>query len=307
MPAPSDIVLRTDRLSKRYGKRWAVQDLSLEVRRGEIFGFLGPNGAGKSTTIRMLLTLVRPTSGTVALFGESLDGHRGRLLNRVGGLVEGADFYEYLSARRNLEIIAGLYARIPPGAVDRVLEAVRLADRAGDRVKTFSHGMRQRLGIAQALLADPELVILDEPTTGLDPQGIVEVRDLVTSLARERGITVFLSSHLLSEIEQTATAMAIIHHGRLVVQGGVRELLSATRMEITLDARPSDRALAVLSEMSIASGVKEQAGMLSLTIESKDIPALTRALVERGVEVHAVIPKRSLEEYFLSITSEAAP
>ncbi|HEX9006848.1 MAG TPA: ABC transporter ATP-binding protein [Bacteroidota bacterium] len=306
MSDASSTVIRTDGLSKRYGRRWAVQDLSLEVHRGEVFGFLGPNGAGKSTTIRMMLSLVRPTGGFVELFGDRVDRRRASALRRVGGLVERADFYGYLTARRNLEIVGTLYGGVPPGAVDRALVTVGLADRGNDRVKTFSHGMKQRLGIAQALLSAPELVILDEPTTGLDPQGIVEVRELITSLARDHGITVFLSSHLLGEIEQTAASMAIIHHGKLVVQGPVRELLSSAQMTVTLDARPLERARSVLSRLTFIQDVKEQAGLLILTMDSKDVPALARALVEDGVEVNALVPKRSLEEYFLSITSESA-
>jgi ABC-2 type transport system ATP-binding protein len=252
----------------------------------------------------MLLSLVRPTAGHVELFGLRLDRRRGAVLGRVGGLVERADFYSYLSARANLEIVAALYGGLPRAAVDRALEMVGLAERAGDRVRTFSHGMRQRLGIAQALLAAPELVILDEPTTGLDPQGIVEVRTLITGLARDHGITVFLSSHLLGEIEQTADSMAIIHRGRLVVQGEVRDLLRAETTTVSLDARPAARAALLLGGMAAVRDLRREGDQFRMTLDAAEIPALTRALVEGGLEVHALTPRRSLEEYFLAITAE---
>ena len=239
----SDPVLQAFNLSKRFKSRWAVHELNLTVPRGEVFGFLGPNGAGKSTTIRMFLTLITPTSGRVELFGKPLHRHRAEILARVGGLVERADFYLYLTARRNLEIIAGLIGSTSSKKIDAVLDIVGLLDRAGDKVKTYSHGMKQRLGIGQALLGDPEFIILDEPTSGLDPIGIKEVRELIRQLSTEQSITVFLSSHLLSEIEQTATSMAIINAGRLVVQGKVKELLEEREGIVRIDARPKEQVL----------------------------------------------------------------
>jgi ABC-type multidrug transport system ATPase subunit len=302
---PSNRVLRTVDLGKRYGRRWAVRELNLDVVQGEVFGFLGPNGAGKSTTIRMMLSLIRPTAGRIELFNKRLDRERRSILARVGGLVEAADFYPYLSARRNLAIVAALYGAIERGAIDRALQLVGLADRGNDRVKTYSHGMKQRLGIAQALLADPELIILDEPTTGLDPQGIAEVRDLINSLSRDQGITVFLSSHLLSEIEQTATTMAIINHGTLVVQGSVRDLLSTDAATIRIDARPIDVALRALSDTRRVPEPRIDNGLITLTVPHEEVPALVKTLVERGAAVHSVVPQRSLEEYFLKITAES--
>ena len=239
---PSDIILQTFGLGKRYGKRWAVRDLDLTVHRGDVFGFLGPNGAGKSTTIRMLLTLIKPTTGRVDLFGRSLQRHRSAALRRVGGLVERADFYLYLTARRNLEIVASLRGDDSHKDIDRVLDIVGLTARANDKVKAYSHGMKQRLGIAQALLGAPEFVVLDEPTTGLDPQGIKEVRELIRQLSQSGTVTIFLSSHLLAEIEQTATHMAIINQGTLAVQGRVADLLAAGPHLVRIDARPLDRA-----------------------------------------------------------------
>jgi ABC-2 type transport system ATP-binding protein len=300
-----DIILRTVNLGKRFGRRWAVRNLNLEVRRGEVFGFLGPNGAGKSTTIRMLLSLIRPTEGDVELFGRSLRTHRREILARIGGLVERADFYLYLSARRNLELIASMIGNVPRGAVDEALEAVGLADRGGDRVKTYSHGMKQRLGIAQALLGNPDMVILDEPTSGLDPQGIKDVRDLIRRLSRDHHTTVFLSSHLLHEIEQTATSMAIINEGTLVVQGDARGLLASGDHVLRIAADPEDLALNILRGLPFVRDPVAAEGWISVRCEPHHAADLVRALVAAGVAVRAAVPRRSLEEYFLAITEGA--
>jgi ABC-2 type transport system ATP-binding protein len=282
-----------------------VRALNLTVPRGEVFGFLGPNGAGKSTTIRMFLSLIAPTSGRVELFGKPLNRHRAELLARVGGLVERADFYLYLTARRNLEIVAALIGKDASKKIDLVLDIVGLLDRAGDKVKTYSHGMKQRLGIAQALLGKPEFIILDEPTSGLDPIGIKEVRDLIRRLSVEESITVFLSSHLLSEIEQTATSMAIINAGKLVVQGNVKDLLEEREGVVRIDAHPVEKVLRIISEHRLAKAVASSGETVQATMSSSDVPALARLLVEGGVEVRALIPRRSLEEYFLSLTEQA--
>src|ERR1051326_5322398 len=220
MSAP---ILATAGLTKRYGRRRVVDGLALEVEEGDIFGFLGPNGAGKSTTIRMILDLVRPSGGSIAIFRRTPRRERRTILAQVGALVERADLYTYLDGLTNLRLLlrqAGLADR---GRAQEVLELVGLGDRARDKVKTYSHGMRQRLGLAQALLGRPRLVILDEPTTGLDPLGMKEVRELLRTLAAEHGMTIFLSTHLLAEVEQVCTRLAVIHHGRLVAQGTVRE------------------------------------------------------------------------------------
>ena len=302
----SDLVLQTHSLGKRYRNRWAVQDVNLTVSRGEVFGFLGPNGAGKSTTIRMLLSLVAPTSGRVDLFGRPLLNNRNEVLRRVGGLVESADFYSYLSGHRNLEVVAALTGGVSPGAIEEVLTIVGLEERAGDRVKTYSHGMRQRLGIAQALLGWPEFIILDEPTSGLDPQGIKEVRELVRRLSREREMTIFLSSHLLNEIEQTATNMAIIHEGKVVVQGSVQDLLSSGNNVVKIEARPIEKAISVIEGQRFVQGLKRDGQFLEVKMPLERINSLNVSLVNASVEVHALIPRRSLEEYFLSITERAS-
>ncbi|MBI5474339.1 MAG: ABC transporter ATP-binding protein [Ignavibacteriae bacterium] len=299
---PEDIILRTHHLSKRFGKRWAVRQVNLEVRRGDVFGFLGPNGAGKSTTIRMLLSLIRPTEGDVLLFGRPLRSHRRESLTRVGGLVERADFYLYLTARRNLEIVASLRGGCPKQEIDRVLELVGLRERAKDKVKTFSHGMKQRLGIGQALLGSPEFIILDEPTTGLDPQGIKEVRELIRSLSVDHAMTIFLSSHLLSEIEQTATSMAIINRGSLVVQGNVRQLLNEGGSVVRISAEPLEQAEEAARRFDGVHSVQRNADVLEVRINPEQVSALNAMLVQTGIRVNSVIPKRSLEDFFLSIT-----
>ncbi len=298
-----DTILKTTALTKRFGKRLAVRDLDLAVHRGDIFGFLGPNGAGKSTTIRMVLSLIAPTSGSVQLFGRDARVDRS-VLARVGGLVERPDFYLYLSAMKNMEIVSALYGKVDRGRIMEVLGIVGLADRAQDRVKAYSHGMKQRLGIAQALIAQPELLILDEPTNGLDPQGMKEVRELILRLNRDHGMTVFLSSHLLNEIEQVATRMCILHRGELVVQGSVRELLSRERVAVRIQADPVERAAALLEEMDWVTDISRQDDHLTCTMAEQDLSRSNTAMVEAGIAVSAFAPRRSLEDYFLSITEQ---
>jgi ABC-type multidrug transport system ATPase subunit len=213
-------------LSKRFNHLQAVDNLNLEVLEADVYGFLGPNGSGKSTTIRMMLSLVRPDSGTIDIFGMSLKNSRKDILSRIGALVEKPDFYEYLSAYKNLEILSSYFGR--KDSRDRIMEVLEitgLQDRANSKVKTYSRGMKQRLGIAQAILHDPELIILDEPTSGLDPQGVKDIRDLILYLSREIHKTILLSSHQLHEIELVANRMVIIDKGKAVIEGEVKELL----------------------------------------------------------------------------------
>ena len=299
-----DIILKTTNLGKQYKNRWAAEDLNLEIHRGDVFGFLGPNGAGKSTTIRMILSLIAPTTGSVELFGYRLEKEREEALAKVAGIVEKPDFYLYLSAFRNMEIAGSLtLGKTPPRKkiVDS-MALVGLADRAQDRVKTFSHGMKQRLGIAQSLLCDPELIVLDEPTNGLDPQGMKEVRELIGRLSTQHNMTVFLSSHLLNEVEQVATRMAIINKGKLVVQGGVQELLRASANRILFNAEPLKKALSVLNKLNIVSNASLDSTGITATVETKDLPVVVAKLVSAKCKVYGVKQQRSLEEYFLSVT-----
>ncbi|MBR9974081.1 MAG: ABC transporter ATP-binding protein [Bacteroidetes bacterium] len=299
----AEIILQTTGLGKQFGKRHAVQNLDLSVRRGDIYGFLGPNGAGKSTTIRMILSLITPTTGSVRLFGREVSADRS-VLARVGGLVERPDFYLYLSAMKNMEIVAALYGRVDRRRIMEVLDIVGLADRARDRVKAYSHGMKQRLGIAQALIAEPELLILDEPTNGLDPQGMKEVRELIRRLNRDHGMTVFLSSHLLNEIELVATRMCILHRGQLVVQGGVRELLSHDRITVRIQAEPRERAMELLRGIDGVEDLETRDEGVSCNVPESELARVNAALVTGGVAVSSFAPRRSLEDYFLDITEK---
>ena len=302
----SEQILRTHNLGKKYRRLWAVKNLNLEVNRGDVFGFLGPNGAGKSTTIRMILSLIRPTVGEVEIFGYSLKSQRLHALRSVSGIVEKPDFYSYLSGYKNLEIVGGLTEPVRRKRIAEMLELVGLADRGSDKVKTYSHGMKQRLGIAQALISDPELVILDEPTNGLDPQGMKDVRELILHLSRDQKKTIILSSHLLSEVEMVANRMAIIHKGELVVQGKVQDLLYKGEKYIVLDAEPRTKVQALLKKQkNIVRNVHEEQGKFYVHMEFSNIPELTRHLVQGGVQVKALIPRRSLEDLFLSITENA--
>lgn len=297
-----DVILQTRNLGKQYKKRWAVHHLNLEVHRGDVFGFLGPNGAGKSTTIRMLLTLIKPTEGDVSLFGRSIKKEREEALRSIGGIVEKPDFYLYLSAFRNLEIVGALNGGVGRKRMLEVLDLVGLSQRATDNVKTYSHGMKQRLGIAQALLSDPELVILDEPTSGLDPQGMKEIRDLIRHLAHDQKKTVMLSSHLLNEVEMVANRMAIINRGELVTQGDVTSLLDKGEKYVIVRGKPAAKLRAVLKNEEVVKKVVNRGDKWEVTMSFDDIPVLAKVLVKNGIEVQALIPRRSLEDYFLSLT-----
>ena len=298
-------ILVTHKLGKRYGVRWAVRNLDLEIRRGDVFGFLGPNGAGKSTTIRMILSLIRPTEGEVRLFGHPLRTERAAALRRVGGIVEKPDFYLYLSAIRNLEVVGALSGGVSRRRIEEVLDLVGLLARAKDTVKTYSHGMKQRLGIAQALLTDPELVVLDEPTNGLDPQGMKEVRELIRSLAHDRQKTIILSSHLLHEVELVANRMAIINLGELAVQGTVDELLQRGEAAVLLRATPLRGVLALCRRIKSVKRITQEGKDLRLEMPTKDVPQLVAALVRARVRIETVRPVRSLEALFLSITEQS--
>lgn len=301
-------VIEINNLYKKFKKIMAVDDLNVNVYRGDVFGFLGPNGAGKSTTIRMLMTLIFPTSGSVKVFGMPLHQNRLAILARTGGIVEKPDLYNYMSARKNLEMLGSISGReIPKKRIDEVLELVGLTDRQKSRVKTFSFGMKQRLGIAQALVHDPELIILDEPTTGLDPQGMKEIRELIFFLSRVKKKTIFLSSHILSEVELVADRMIIIDKGKTVVEGYVKELLKTPRVRVDLDTDEPQRASDLIKNSlwnSTFEGVKEN--IISLNMEKDAIPELNRFLIQNSINVFGLTPKRSLEEYFLNITEKGA-
>ncbi|MCH7733082.1 MAG: ABC transporter ATP-binding protein [Candidatus Marinimicrobia bacterium] len=297
----SEVILRIENLTKSFKDRKVVDSLNLEVTEGEVFGFLGPNGAGKSTTIRLILSLIKPDSGDVKIFGKWVTKHRNGSLQNVGALIEEAAFYKNLTARRNLQILVNLGGGTNR-RIDEVLEIVRLIDRADDKVKTYSHGMKQRLGIAQALLHNPKLMILDEPTSGLDPHGIKEVRELIKSMSDD-GITVFLSSHLLHEVEQSCSTMAIINEGRLVVSGKVKDLLKQTDLFTTeIQAQPIEEAVSVIRQLDFVKIVVVSEESIKVSVSKDDLPNLTTVLVEKGIKVSAIVPRSSLEDFFLSLT-----
>ncbi len=301
-----DAVITTSRLTKRYGKRLAVDGLDLEVGRGQIFGFLGPNGAGKSTTIRMLLGLIRPNGGEVRVLGARVPGERLRVAAKVGALAESPAFYEHLSGRRNLELLSRLSGSCERARIDRALELVGLADRQNDKVGAYSHGMRQRLGIAQALLPKPELVILDEPATGLDPQGLAEVRELMRLLRDEEGMTIFLSSHLLHEVELICTDVGVVSRGRLVKRGTVEELLRRPESQVEVAVDDPARAAQVAGGLSFVSRAEVANGHVRVSVIGDTAADLNRELVAAGLRVSALSPARStLEEIYLTLMAEA--
>jgi len=300
--------IETRRLSKSFGRGGdrvqAVVDLDLSVPAGQVYGFLGPNGAGKSTTIRMLMDLVRPTAGQAAFFGQPVTELASR--RRAGALVEGADFYPFMNARDNLAVLGRTANDYQPGRIDELLETVGLAGRAAERVSGYSTGMKQRLGLAAALLGDPDLLILDEPTNGLDPAGIQEMRGFIRALAHEQGKTVFLSSHLLNEVEQVCDRVAIIHRGRLLREGPVGELLGSDTHELQLQLQPVEKALAVLSGRWKVERLENGSGLPWLRVEadSAEAPGIVAGLVGAGVAVHQVVQRRqTLEDFFIAITN----
>ena len=298
-------VIEVINLTKVFREVKAVEGLNLNVNRGDVFGFLGPNGAGKSTTIRMLVSLIAPQEGSIKILGRSLNQNKREISGRVGAIVEKPDFYNYLSAYKNLEILGSISGKsISEKRIMDTLELVGLAARFNSKVKTYSHGMKQRLGIAQALLHDPELIILDEPTTGLDPQGVKEIRDLIIHLSKTEGKTIFLSSHILSEVELVANRMIIINKGKTIVEGNVNELLNSSNVKVTFEVDNVDEAKKVLettrwSEKILSFSDKE----IIFQLDSDEIAELNKYFVESGVSVKAIIPSRSLEDYFLKITS----
>ena len=292
-------------LSKRFGAFEAVSDLSFSVQEGDIFGFLGQNGAGKSTTIRMLLSLVMPTSGNIRLFGKDLRTHRGEVLRKTGAIIESPDLYPFLSGYDNLRLFSRVGGtRLDRSALMNTLDQVGLAGRAGDKVRTYSQGMKQRLGIAIALVQDPELVILDEPTNGLDPQGIVDVRNLILSLNRTEGKTFLVSSHLLSEVELIASRMLIIDRGRKVAEGLVRELIDPDRVMLELETTAPAAAQQVLSQSRWAGAIRPAGpGRTLLDVPREEVPQVASELMEKGVGIRSMKPVNTLEAYFLSLTN----
>jgi ABC-2 type transport system ATP-binding protein len=292
-------------LVKRYGEIVAVDHVNLTVERGDVFGYLGPNGAGKTTSLRMLLGLIRPTEGAVRLFGRDplVDG--ARALDGVAGFVEGPRFYPYLSGRRNLRLLADLDAGANAARIEEVLELVELSDRGKDRVGGYSHGMKQRLGIAASLLRAPQLLLLDEPTTGLDPAGMRDMRTLVTRLAGE-GITILLSSHVLAEVEELCNRVAIIRKGQIIYEGLLHELLHSASGGYRLHTTDDDRARTLLLALQGVEAVTAVDGGLRVQSDEAALAAATVVLGRAGIGILALVPHTAtLEELFLGMTGAA--
>jgi ABC-type multidrug transport system ATPase subunit len=298
----NDHVIETRDLSKRYGEDLvAVDRLALRVRRGEVYGFLGPNGAGKTTTLRMLLGLVRPTSGDATVLGAPPGAPDG--LARIGAMIEGPGFYPYLTGRDNLRIVAR-YARVPETRIDPALDEVELAGRASDRFATYSQGMKQRLGVAAALLKEPELLILDEPTNGLDPAGMAGMRSLIRRLGQGNR-TVLLSSHLMTEVEQICDRVGVIRGGSLIEEGTVDDLRGRAGLQVR--AEPLDAARRLLADVPGVERVAVTDGTLRVATDPAGAAAINRALVQAGIAVSELrVERASLEDVFLELTKETA-
>lgn len=301
----TDYAIDTHQLTRRFGQRETVKRIDLKVPKREIYGFLGPNGAGKTTTIRMLLGLIRASSGDIRILGKDLNKNRMEILKDVGSLVESPSYYAHLSGYKNLKIVTLMHG-IPESRINEVLQWVRLEQAAHRPVKGYSLGMKQRLGIAMALITEPKLLILDEPTNGLDPSGIQEIRELISRLPRDFDITVLLSSHLLSEIEQVATYVGIINHGELIFQGPLQELTERSRPYVWMEIDKPMEAAAALSGNGWDAEPDAATGQLRTSVtDRRESAEMIRYLVEQQHDVYRVTEKKkTLEEIFLELTGQ---
>lgn len=299
-------IIQVKNLTKEFKEIKAVNDLSFVVEAGQVYGFLGQNGAGKSTTIRMLLTLIKPSSGEIEIFGMNLRKHRKEILRRVGAIIERPDLYKYLTALQNLRIFAAMSGvKVSEKKLMDQLQMVGLAERAHSKVKTYSQGMKQRLGIATALVHDPQLIILDEPTNGLDPQGIADIRNLILQLSKEMKKTLLISSHLLGEMELIADSMIIIDKGKKVVEGKVNELFDPAETVVELKTTDDTATYEKLQQTGLKTFLQgKRNDCLLLKLHRNEIPAVVQQLVQMNVKVVSFHSKHSLEDYFLSLTKE---
>jgi ABC-type multidrug transport system ATPase subunit len=296
-------IIQVDHLSKQFNQVKAVNDLSFTVNEGDVYGFLGQNGAGKSTTIRMLLTLIAPSGGDILMFGKKLSTHRSEILRQVGAVIEKPDLYKYLSAYDNLSIFAKMSGiKVSRKLLMDQLQMVGLEERAKDKVRTFSQGMKQRLGIAVALVHNPGLIILDEPTNGLDPQGIADIRNLILRLSKEMGKTVVISSHLLSEIELIASRMIIINKGEKIVEGKVDDLLDPAHTIVDIESTDNLAAAKKLSGSKWVNYI-QKGKPLQLMMNKEEVPQMINDLVTMNIQLLSVNSSHSLENYFLSLTT----
>ncbi len=297
-------VIKVQAVSKSFGALKAVDQLSFEVEAGQVYGFLGQNGSGKSTTIRMLLSLIHPTEGQIEIFGQSLSSNRSAILEQVGAVIERPDLYPYLTAKEHLTLFAKLRKQpVTAAKIEATLEQVGLLARANDKVQTYSLGMKQRLGIGIALLHDPALIILDEPTNGLDPQGIADIRKLIKTLSKEQGKIILVSSHLLSEIEQIATHILIIHQGKKMAEGPTSTLLDPNKTIVQIKTLDDQAAKQKLMDSVYRSNLLDRSEGIYLSIPKLEIPALNAFLVSSNIALLSLEAKNSLEDYFLQLTS----
>lgn len=302
----SETVLTLTNVTKKYGERHAVDNVSLSVNSGEVFGFIGPNGAGKTTTIRLIVGLASITSGEIRVCGHSVKNDFENAIRNVGGIIENPELYGFLTGRQNLELFAGLYKEVGKERVDEVIKLVGLENRINDRMKKYSLGMRQRVGIAQSLLHSPKILILDEPTNGLDPAGIHEMRDLLKKLAHEHGVAVFISSHILSEMQLMCDRAAIIDHGKLVQVLTLEELNQTNTSTHSIKTDNGEKAFAILSNHFEGAEISAQGNMVSITIREENMPQAIKLLVEGGVGVYgAKTVTVDLESKFLDITKNS--
>ncbi len=300
-------MLEVKDLSKKFKDAEAVKNLSFTVEEGDIYGFLGENGAGKSTTLRMLLKLVKPTGGEIIYRGKNIQNDHNEMLRQTGAVIEKPDLYKYLSAYDNLSIFARLSGMKPQRSIlMEQLDMVGLASRAHSKIKTFSQGMKQRMGIAVALVHSPELIILDEPTNGLDPQGIADMRHLILRLGKELRKTVIISSHLLSEIEMVANRMIIIHKGEKKIEGNVAELLDPSNTLVELQTTNNASSFLKLQQSKWAKDMEDRGDAIRLRMSREEIPLLAASLNEMNIGILSLRPRHSLEDYFLSLTNQDA-
>lgn len=300
--------IQLQNVTKKYNQFTAVDDLNLEINQGEIYGFLGPNGSGKSTTLRMIMGLIKPTSGTISLFNQSLENNRSNIMKKVGCIIEKPDFYSYLTAHENLKLFArAQQVNYTSNQYKDLYKTVGLEGRENEKVKTFSHGMKQRLGLAQALLHQPQLIILDEPNTGLDPQGIIDLRKLLLKLNNEQNITILFSSHILSEVQEICTNMIVINKGKTVAQGKVNELISTEKLHVSIETLDRKRAAHFIANSIWQNKMPEEKNktdeIISLQMSKSEIPALIKQLSADGNDIVSINYKNQLEEYFLKITN----
>lgn len=296
-----NMLLQIRGLNKTFGKRKAVSDLNLNIESGDIYGFLGPNGAGKTTTIRMMLGLIRPDSGEVKIDGISMKTDFKKAISVVGAMIDPA-FYSYLSGYENLRLIANLIRGLDKGNIKEALDIVGMSDRANDKVKTYSLGMKQRLGIAGALLNNPKLVILDEPTNGLDPQGMVEIRETVLNLAEEKGISSLISSHLLYEVEQICTKVGIIKEGKLLVEGNVKQLLISDHETVEVHTHETKQVLNAINELKYIKSASITPRGILVELYKGCVPQMNQMLVSQNIPVEAIVPQsNTLEKFFFDI------